>query len=401
LTQDFRSALTGKRIAMVVTNGYPPDVRVAKEARALAGVGAEVVVHAWDRSAARPRVEAVDPGVTVKRFAIPSRDGLGVRQFPRFLQYWWTVARALSADRWDVIHAHDLDALVAVRLARRGAARVVYDAHELFPLMVGERLGAAGERAAWLLERSLVRFADVVITDGRARARAYHRALAIPRPVIVENTVDPAAFARIREQRQDLRAAAGIPTDAWVIGVFTGLNLAKRFDGLWAALARLPEVWVLVAGSGAGAAMVEDLARREPRVRFLGFQADLAPWYGAVDAIYYVLNPASRNSRLGFPNNVATAAVAGVPIITTDTGQCGALARRYGLGPVMRDAGAADIVGAVRELQRPERQDYYRERLARARPRFSWEASRTALLDAYVGLLAGTNRPISGWRGPG
>src|SRR2546426_7122392 len=114
--------LAGVRVAMVLTNPYRPDVRVQKEAVALAESGAEVVIFAWDRNGELPTAERLSDRVTVRRVHIASRDGLGLRQLPRFGRYWLAAARAISAERWHVIHAHDLDGLVGAVIARPGAA---------------------------------------------------------------------------------------------------------------------------------------------------------------------------------------------------------------------------------------------------------------------------------------
>jgi len=382
--------LRGVRVAMLLTNPYRPDVRVQKEAFTLAGAGAEVVVFAWDRRGKLPELEEPCRGVTIRRLYISSRDGLGVRQLPRFVRYWRAVARAVSAERWDVLHAHDLDGLVAAVITRRRGARLVYDAHELFALMVGHRLGPFAERVSWVLERCLVRRADLVITDGRARARALQRVLRIPLPVAVENTAPAAVGSAPAESRVSLRHAHSIPGDAWVVGVFASLTKAKVLAPLWEALDGWPDSWVVVAGEGPEAATVAALATRHPRVRYLGYVKDLAPWYKAVDMIYYALSSMTRNSRLGFPNNVAAAAVAGVPLLVADVGECGRLVRRYRLGFVMPEPSTRYVLQGMAALRRPDTYASYVAAASAARPRFTWEQAGRKLVEAYQRLLKRT-----------
>ena len=261
--------LSGLRVAMLLTNPYRPDVRVQKEAYALAAAGAEVVVFAWDRGGRLPTTEQPYDGVTIRRLHIPSRDGLGIRQFPRFVRYWRAAARAVSAERWDVLHAHDLDGLVGAVLAHRRGARLVYDAHELFALIVGHRLGALAERASWALERRLVRQVDLVITDGPARARALRRVHGIASPLVVENTAPSAVGSAPLESRAALRRAYSIPSEAWVVGVFASLTRAKLLQPLWQALEQWSDTWVVVAGAGPDAPAVSALAARHARVHAL------------------------------------------------------------------------------------------------------------------------------------
>lgn len=381
------SPLRGVRVAMLLTNPYRPDVRVQKEAFALAAAGAQVVVFAWDRSGRLPTIEQPYEGVTIRRLLIRSRDGLGIRQFPRFLRYWRAAARAVGAERWDVLHAHDLDGLVGAVLSNRGDARLVYDAHELFALIVGHRLGAVAERASWALERCLVRQVDLVITDGHARARALRRIFRIPAAVAVENTAAAAIGSAPAESRASLRRAHGIPADAWVIGVFASLTKAKVLEPLWVALDRLPDSWVVVAGDGPEASAVAAVATRHPRVLYLGYVQDLAPWYRAIDVVYYALSSRTRNSRLGFPNNVAAAAVARVPLLVADVGECGRLVRRHRLGYVMPEATVEDVVNGMANLRRPEMYAAYVAAARAASPRFTWEQSAQTLVEAYQRLV--------------
>lgn len=383
--------LSGARIAMILTNGFAPDKRVLKEATTLASAGAEVVIFAWDRSGTYARQEQVLQNVTVRRVHVASRNGLGARQLPRFLQYWRNVAAMIRAERWDVIHAHDLDGLVAAALCRRSATHVVFDAHELFPLMVEEKLGRIAARAAWSIEKQLLRVPDLVITDGDARARVYRTVFGVKDVVPLENTVNADAFGDRAALRQVRRTELGIPSDAFVIGVFTFLSQARDLDLLWRASMKLNDVWLVVGGDGAGAAAVKSLARTNDRVRFLGHVNDVETWYAATDMIYYAIDPGSRNSRLGFPNNVGMAVGAGIPLLTTDVGFCGRLVRRYGIGRVMSEPTVESLCEAVDEMRKP---DNYRQLVLRsrcARNRMSWQRSERALLGAYARLLGRTN----------
>ncbi|MFL5616670.1 MAG: glycosyltransferase family 4 protein [Gemmatimonadaceae bacterium] len=391
MPREFANGIAGARIAMILTNPFAPDRRVLKEATSLAEAGADVVIFAWDRSGSYPSTERVTPNLSVRRFHVRSENGLGARQLPRFLQYWRVVAKAIRAESWDVIHAHDLDGLVAASLCSRAARRVVFDAHELFPLMVEEKLGAIAGRAAWGIERQLLKVPHLVITDGEARARVYRNVLGVPEVVSLENTVDAGSFGDRDALRAVRRAELGIPSDAWVIGVFTFLSQARSLDLLWQAAAELNDVYIVVCGDGAGAAKVRELAKRNVRVRFLGHVRDVESWYATTDMIYYAVDPGSRNSRLGFPNNVGMAVGAGIPILTTNVGFCAHLVRRYGLGKVMRAASVENVCESVAQIRNP---DTYRELVAsaqRARERLSWKRSERELLEAYQRLLRRTN----------
>src|SRR6266550_599103 len=379
--------LAGRRICMILTNGYRPDVRVEKEAKALAEEGATITIFAWDRTGSKAAVERVAERVTVRREAVLSSDGIGARQLPRLLRYCQRVGGQIRSTTWDAIHAHDLDGLLAGVMCNRASSKLVYDAHEVYPLLVADRLGSLAGKGAWLLERVLRRRTDLVITDGRRRAQVMRRVFGSS-PVIVENTAEVARFANCSKWRPEKRAELRIPADAWVIGIFTGLNRGWDAGLLPGLLEMLPDAYGVVAGAGAESKKVAELAESHPRLRYLGFVHDIVPWYGAVDNILYLMDPMSRNARFGFPNNVASAVAAGVPIVVLDIGECAYLVRRYGIGPVVKNATVPETLAALLQLRS---KPYYRQcvqAMRTARHRFDWSTSRQTLIDAYCSLLS-------------
>ena len=186
---------------------------------------------------------------------------------------------------------------------------------------------------------------------------------------------------------------ARIPQNAWVIGVFTGLNRGRDFGILESVLEEVGDAYLVVAGTGAQSPAIERLAQTNPRVRYLGFVPDIAPWYGAVDMVLYLLDPASRNARHGFPNNVATAVAAGVPILTNDVGECARLVKQYRLGPIVASATRSALSSAIRRLRSPEEYATYVHNSQSARDRFDWKHSRSTLLAAYRRLFESGDAP--------
>lgn len=80
-----------------------------------------------------------------------------------FGDWYYRCYRLLRDERFDVVHAHDLNTLpVAVALARRSGARLIYDSHELYPDV--STLSKTESRVWRALERPLIRRADEVIT---------------------------------------------------------------------------------------------------------------------------------------------------------------------------------------------------------------------------------------------
>src|SRR6266550_2012756 len=202
------------RICMLLRNPFTRDARVLREARTLARSGHDVTVLAVQGSGL-PRREERD-GFTIVRavaggpLAGPTIAGAGghaTRALPRPAGAVWmrdlilarAFARAARSIPADVYHAHDLNTLEpAARAAHANGARLVYDAHELYPDLTGL---AARERARWArLERRLIGRADAVIVPSPARAQEMNRRYGVT-PSVVMNCPEGSPIASATDDR--------------------------------------------------------------------------------------------------------------------------------------------------------------------------------------------------------
>src|ERR671918_1988737 len=234
------------KVDVLLAVGYDPDVRVRRETQALAAAGHDVRILAWDRDGSRPPREADGP-VRVERVAILSRWGRGVGQARFLAQLAFTYLRRVRARRPDVLHAVDLPMLlIALAIAPlAGRPRVVYDAFELYAVMVSRRMPRPALAVIRWLEQRLPRAADLVIAPGEIRVRYLAergiRAVAIP------NWIDPPAHP---PDRHIARTALGIPMDRFVLVYAGALHPARDLDMLLDHAERVSSDMVLIAGMG-------------------------------------------------------------------------------------------------------------------------------------------------------
>jgi glycosyltransferase involved in cell wall biosynthesis len=131
--------------------------------------------------------------------------------------------------------------------------------------------------------------------------------------------------------------------------VFTAARLAesKGIADLFAAVAKVSGIYLWVAGDGAYRAALEECAYTlgiKPRVRFLGWQDDLRPYFAASDVFVY---PA-RQEDLG--DGVVEAWAAGTPVIAVDSLGPGLLIRHQENGLLVPVGDAQSLADAVRFL---------------------------------------------------
>ena len=117
----------------------------------------------------------------------------------------YALYRELRTYPYDVYHAHDLPMLkLARRLAQRWRAKLVYDAHELYPEIV--TLTPEQRRSHANLERRNIRRADLVITVNHFIADEMARRYRVPTPEVILNCTNllPAEFGRSRRFHERL-----------------------------------------------------------------------------------------------------------------------------------------------------------------------------------------------------
>ena len=403
------------RVCMIVRNPCVRDPRVLKEARALAAAGHQVSViataepgipEAEERDGFRiRRVEPVPSWVrrVARRPVIPMQGGegdpavsggSGLAKRPAALVSFRDalVTRQLTgaalATPADVYHAHDLNTLAAgVAAARRHRARLVYDAHEIYPELAG--LGA-GERARWgRLERKLIGRPDAIIVPSESRADEFARRYGIARPHVVMNC-PPAGPA------PDPKAGplAPLRRPGELLAVYAGGYTANRgLENLIRATGLVDGVRLAMLGFGSVEAELRAIATRErlERVVFCPPVAhdEVVGASAAADVGMAPYLPVGLNNILAAPNKLFEYLHAGLAIAGSDLPDIRRVVEEHRVGTLFEAADPGSIAAAFQRLASdPAELTAMRDRARAAAPRYSWEGQEKVLLGVYEELGA-------------
>jgi glycosyltransferase involved in cell wall biosynthesis len=196
--------------------------------------------------------------------------------------------------------------------------------------------------------RALRRARRVVVPSAYLRAIALGWGLAPDRVEVVPN---PAPEVGPSPSRDDARAALGVT--GFALGTAGRLTAQKALGDALEALARIPDVELLVLGDGPERGALEGRAAElglSDRVRFLGAgsRADVIALFRAADVA--LLTSAWEN----LPHTLLEALAAGTPVIATAVGGIPEVVRdgENGLLVPPRDVGA--LVHAIERVARDE-----------------------------------------------
>jgi glycogen(starch) synthase len=384
-------------VCAVVISDLTYDARVWKEVRSLRASGRTVALIGCAYEIDKTRNRQQD-GVDVVEVPLGSRAGRVSRsaRARTLLRVW----REVLGTRARTYHVHNIHPGIAAMLASRlRGARLVYDAHELYGEPTGPSIGArAAAKLTFLLERVLVRNADVTVTTNPSRAdvlAARHGSggVAVLRNVPgLQSNVEP--------------LDPGFPRGARVLLYQGGIYAESRaFRQTVEALSQLPDdVHLVVLGFGR-----EDDIRKvrrwaeefavADRVHLLPPRPfdELVRTAAAATLGLVPIRPTRLNHTLGDTNKLHEYLMAGLPVVASDLPELRHVAEQGDppVGELFDPDDPRSIADAVnRVLSDPEKLERRgSEALRLARELFNWEVEQRKLLDIYARLNGADAHP--------
>lgn len=378
--------------------------RILQEAHTLSDAGYDV--HLLTRSADTEDRTGEIEGIPTRWVAVKGRDPrfgwlyrlVGLRRGAEFVALWSVLTgrhtftlRALPwavAARADIYHAHDLNNLeVAYRAARANSARLVYDAHELFPDL-GNRWVRL-KRRQWLnKERALMPRSDLTITVNDFIAQIMARRNHAPLPTVVLNCPDPPQSFDPSAPHNLIREKLGIEENRKVVLYHGWIAPGRGLEDLVRAAPYLHDAAEVFLGYGDYRTTLEDLAGSElgKSVFFLpGVPAhELLPYCASADVGVIPYQAVDLNNYYSSPNKLFDLIQAGVPIVSNDLPFLRKVIAGNNLGVVAQldnPRSYAQAINAVLTL--PDGGAQIKANLRRVAPLYTWAKQAAILLAAY------------------
>jgi glycosyltransferase involved in cell wall biosynthesis len=307
-------------------------------------------------------------------------------------------------DAFDVVHCHDLIALIAGGHLKRcnPDLKLVWDAHEIYEA-IGTRPQQRTSRAIIRKNSALV---DEFITINDSLARFYRENHQLPAARVIMNAT---RWDGLPSDDGRLRRAAGLSPERRIVLFQGGLAAGRGLTILQAAAARLPEPWSLVVmGWGPLETKLREAAAevnrdRDPACKRLVLIPPapvecLAQWTAGADIGIIPYENTSLNHLYCTPNKLWEFPNAGVPILATGFVEMEKIIVEAGTGYLLPiDFSAADIINFLTNLD-PAELAQKKLNCANFSRDHSWERFEPTLLSLYERLSvvrAASNVPIS------
>jgi glycosyltransferase involved in cell wall biosynthesis len=357
-------------------------IQAHRLSRLLQARGVEPVIVSANLTGSSPR--EVQEGISIHRIPVVS----GELQVPSF---YASLARFIMhrKGQFDLIHAHGTLQHAIVSLL----GRVLRKPTILKVAMADSDIAFHRQGRVWgRINRSLVGWFDCYIATTEAiAAECIAQGLETTRVQLIPNGVDTDVFTPATlEEKEHLRAELGLPSGPLVtyVGI---INSRKNIDGIL-------RIWCQTVRDGGGGSLVlvgpspggeaDPYSRQlqeyvsenhlDTRVRFLGRQADVAPYLRASDVFLF------PSRQEGMPNCVLEAMACGLPCLVSRSAGVGTLIT-HGRNGFMLDVD--DEPGFAELLTSLVRSPSCREEIGRAASdKMLASYSLSSIADRYVAL---------------
>lgn len=297
-----------------------------------------------------------------------------------------SLAKEIAACKPDIIHANDLDALLAAYIATRSwKCKIVFDTHEVYTDNFG-MASAVLKKLFWsFIESWIIKRVDLVVCVSNAAADYFAAKYNIPKPLVVTNCA----------KRQRLHEHENVKSS-----YFEVLNHGQFYEGRGydimveaAAISRNTQIKYVLRGFG----------RMEPELRSFVDEKGLTNVTFAPPVKTTELIPAARTSHVGLAitvpinlnfklsvsNKIFEYVSAGLPVIMSDIPEHRYLNDKYNFGIILKENTAECLRDVVMTMY--ENEELYREYSANAKrlsEELNWETEFAKLMAAERQMMS-------------
>lgn len=406
-----------KKIGMIlsVSRGFPPDIRVEKEARSLATAGFEVAVLAKKAHTNQPLRERLDYGLEIFRTNIVQPNFI-MQQLESITlnnkKWSRAIETFINTYKPDVLHVHDLpDVPGVLRISRKYKIPVVADLHENMPAaFVAYRSGKSVSdkiRSVLINNYYLWRWREknalrqckriiVVVPEATDRLLCDYK-ISSDKITIVSNTEDESTFDALKVDHGILDSFR----DQWIASYIGGIGGHRGIDTsiYAAALAgrEIPNFKLMIVGV-ANETMkkkIRKLAEKANAMEYLELvgwvPADKVSSYVAASQVCLVPHNDFEHTQTTVPHKLFQYMISKKPVIVSSCKPLKRVVEEAKCGLVYKANDSEDMARCFIELYQggTERMQRYGEHgFAAATNTFSWKKDSARLVEMYTELLS-------------
>lgn len=384
-----------KSAALIVLNNFQNDSRVLKEAISLKNNGFKVIVVALHEDGCLEK-EYVE-GIEVRRIKLKSRSWSKNRLI-QFLKYFeFLIKSCLLSSKYDIIHCNDLKALPVGYLVKKvfnSNVKVVYDAHEYESEING--YSNFERKTSFLLEKLLIKSADLVFTVSKSIASEYQRIYNIEKPLLIFNTPGYKRLNSDQNNRNKFREKFNISENQKIFIYQGGLSKGRGIETILVAFDHLNEEYkdldnikpvIIFMGYGTLEPLIKKYSERCTNIFFHPAVKINDVLDHTMHADYGILF--IENTCLSYyycmPNKVFEYLMAEIPVIVSNLKDVKEFVENKEVGQVTKRNDVYGLLDSIKNIITEDKLIYHHNILS-VKKEYNWEAQETKMIEAYQKL---------------
>ena len=260
-------------------------------------------------------------------------------------------AAALPVIKKIIADGFDFDVIDAHYFFPDGVAAAIVAKELNKPLVITARgtdvnLFADYKTSGEMIKKAAEQSDAIICVADSLRQKLISKGIDAEKISVLRNGVDRNLFYPVdSSERESLRHKLGM--DKQTVLAVGNLTQIKGFDFLLDAVARLPQIQLIIVGEGEeknGLLQQAEALNLAKRVRFVAniSQEDLKDYYNAADML------ALTSIREGMPNVVLESIACGTPVVATDVGGVSEVLTES-CGIIIKDRNADELAAAIKE----------------------------------------------------
>lgn len=344
-----------KKIAMVLTNAFNPDVRVYKEAKYFVEQGHEVTIYAWDRKCECKECEEVD-GIKVKRIQVESVAGSGAKQILPSIKFMNELKKILNKAEYDILYCHDLDGAIAGYFVGNKKTTFVFDMHEIYNDYFYYRIPLIGKS----LFKRLINYSNHIVYVNEKQIENFERNN-LKKSIYIPNYPVKGMYVPIeKENSNKLRV--------------NYIGAVRDYDSLNTLLSiENGEIEIKVYGMGTAydKLKMDHYGNNSKLIgRYDGIK-ESGEIYRNTDILYCVYDPNIENWKMAYPVKLFEAIITRTPIIVCKGTNLEAFVNKYGIGLAVEYGNKDELLECIFKIR--ENYTSYVENIKRIENNYNWE----------------------------
>lgn len=321
-----------KKVIMIVTNRYDPDIRVHKEAQYLKSRGFDVEILCWDRENqySDKAIDEID-GIKIKRFFPYAKCGTGIKQIKAYIRFIIELNTYLKDTNYDYLHCHDLDGIIAGYFGKLKKSKLIFDMHEFYE-MQGEKL-----KYKWIIKvmvNYLQNKSDAIIYVNEMQVKELKNKLKL-KSIYLPNYPNIIDYLGIKKNEN-------LTLNISYIGVVRQFNELKN---LMEACNGLEDVFISIHGDGGAYNKLNSIKENYSNIEMTGRYnpKESSKIYSDTDISYIVYSKHNPQHMIGYPVKFFEAIITKTPIIVAKGSVLEDFVREHDIGFVVDGESVEEI----------------------------------------------------------